>query len=116
MRAGLVGYEGGAARSYVCVSLADALLIVRREIVADGKGRTIEFEDGVAIVAAAVGGVEGAIAGRDIEVTFGIDCGAGVAEPDTGLHAVGIHIKDRLLRERLGVIGHDPAVIGIDVA
>src|SRR5256885_10377391 len=50
MRAGLVGYERGAARPYVGVSLADTLLIVRREIVADGEGRTIEFEDGVAIV------------------------------------------------------------------
>src|SRR6476469_297288 len=102
MRAGLVGYDRGSARPYVGVSLADAFLIMRRDIVADREGRTIEFEDGVAIVAAAVGGVEGAIAGRDIKVTFGVDGGAGVAEPDTGLRAVGIHVEDRLLHERLG--------------
>jgi hypothetical protein len=93
MRPGLVGYERGAARPYVCVSVADALLIVRREIVANGEGRTIEFEDRVAVVAATIGGVEGPIAGRDIEVAFGIDRGAGVTEPDSGFAAVGLTLR-----------------------
>ena len=60
MRARLVGYERGAARSHVVVSLADALLIVRCEVVADGEGRAIEFEDGVAVVAAGVTTCRGA--------------------------------------------------------
>ena len=50
--------------------------------------RAVEFEDGVAVLAAGVCGVEGAIAGGDVEIAFGVDGRSGIAEPDSGFGAV----------------------------
>src|SRR5215475_8685091 len=112
MWTGLVRKKCGAAGSDISVGFADALLIVRREVVADGERRAVEFEDGVAVVAATVVGVERAVASGDVEVAFRVDGGSGIAEPDSGFAAVGIYVEDGLLCECLRVVGHHPAVVG----
>ena len=42
MRARLIGQESGTAGTYVGVAVADALLIMRREVVADRERRSFQ--------------------------------------------------------------------------
>src|SRR5690242_13041889 len=108
----LIGQQGWAAGSNIGVRVADAILIVRGEVVANGKSGAVEFEDGVDIVVASEGGVEGAVAGGHIDIALGVGGRSGVAQPDASFASIGIHIKNGLLRQGLRIVSHYPAVIG----
>src|SRR5260370_13912815 len=71
-RTGLIGQQSWAAGADVGVGIANALLLMRREIVADGERRAVQLQNGVAVVAASGSGVKCAIPGWNINVAFGI--------------------------------------------
>src|SRR5262249_21769490 len=113
--AGLVGKQQRAAGAYVGISFTDAVLVVGCEVVADRERRAVKFKNRVAVVLAAGVGVKRAIARGYVEIARGIHSRTGVAEPDAGFRPVWVHIENGSLRERLCVVSHDPAMIGIDV-
>src|SRR5690348_5766212 len=59
--------------------------------------------------------IESAISGGNIEIAFYVNGRPRVAEPDASFPAIGIDVEHGLLRQGLGVIAHDPTVIGIYV-
>src|SRR5690348_18321698 len=65
---GLIREEDGAAGAQVLVCSIEFRLIERREVIADDEARAleVEFQEAVAIITAAVRGIEASIAGRGI--------------------------------------------------
>ncbi len=119
MRAGLRSEQDGALAAEVPIVRVHDFLVEGSEVVADDELVAVEvkLEDGVAVVAAAgLAGVEVSVAGGDVDVAGVVDGGACVGLPDAGVVAVGRGVEDGALAERVGVVGHDPAVVGSYVA
>src|SRR5947209_11880471 len=116
----LVRKQYNSSRSHVLVLAAEIALIVGGEIIhhiqtaaAEGK-----LEDAAAVISeyreslTIHGSVESAICCSHINVACGVRRRPVAAHPDGGLVATGTGIEHSLLRQRAGVIGKKPAVIG----
>ena len=112
MGAGQVGQEGDAAGAEIGVVTRELGGVEGGEVVGgcEGVAGEVELEDGVAVVAAALIGVEAALAGdyEDVAVTVG---GGADAGPDAGGVSIRRGVEDGSLLESVGVITDDPAVV-----
>ena len=108
-----------AAGAKVEIVGVEFLLIERREEIADCEtsiGQS-HFEDRVAIIAAGRHECgEFPVTGDQEHVAFLVGGRTGIALPDSAFFGVGGCIEDRPLGQRSGVVGHQPAVIRVDVA
>jgi len=109
----LIREQQNTARRKVEVVRVEYRLIRRREVIErhHAKARR-NLEQGVAVVVAAVVGVEYAIACCEIEIAQTIDGWGRAAHPDATLTAIRRRIKDGDLLQRVSVVAQHPSMIG----
>ena len=119
-----IGQDQAASGAEIFIGVGLLHRVVHVEVVGDGEraSRVRDLHEGVAVVAVdgkalrVQGGVEGAVGIEEVDVAGGIGRQPVAGHPDRALIAVGSDVDHRSLRQRAGVVGHQPAGVGAIIA